>query len=113
MDKPSTVNIMGIVYTVDYMNNPADVDIRRQMSLWGQLDPWTRTIRVYDNGKAPNAEIFHTLLHEILHGIGLGLHLESFNKKENHDELDILALALMDVFCRNGWLVLDEKPEGE
>jgi len=108
LDKPSTVNIMGIVYAIDYVDNPADVDIRRQQSLWGQLCHWTRTIRIYDSGKAPNAEVWHTLLHEILHGIAAGLHLESLGKSENHDELDILALALLDVFCRNGWIDIGE-----
>ena len=32
------------------------------------------------------------------------LHLKALGSDEHHDELDILALALVDVLTRNGWL---------
>jgi hypothetical protein len=40
-------------------------------------------------------------MHEIIHGIVEALHLESI--KEAHNDMDILALALVDVIFRNGW----------
>lgn len=102
MIKPNEVNILGSTYTVTYVNNPVEVDMYKRQSLWGQIDFWTRTIRVYDNER-PFSDIFHTILHEILHHIATSLHLE-IAKEEHHDELDLLALALSDVFIRNDWL---------
>ncbi|MBE2200424.1 MAG: hypothetical protein IAE79_17550 [Anaerolinea sp.] len=101
MLKPTKVNILGVTYTVEYVQNPAEVDIFRRKSLWGQIDYWTRTIRIYDNGR-PMEDLWQTLLHEILHGIAEAMHLNGLN--EHHEELDIVALALTDVLFRNGWL---------
>jgi hypothetical protein len=89
------------------MSNPADVDIAKRQSLWGQIDYWTRTIRIYDND-SKSEDILQTLLHEILHGIANQLHLKALSDIANHDELDILALALVDVLVRNGWMALYE-----
>lgn len=97
--KPEKLNILGIEYTIEYVNTPSEVDIYKRQSLWGQIDYWTRTIRVYDNNRT-KADVFQTLLHEVLHGIGSSLKLK-LNNDENHDELDILALALTDFLFRN------------
>lgn len=101
--KPKSVNILGINYSIIYCSTPSEVDIFKRSSLWGQIDYWTRTIRIYDN-ESSQEDIIQILLHEILHGIANDLHLKSLSKQENHDELDILALALTDVLRRNDWL---------
>jgi hypothetical protein len=101
--RPEKVNILGIEYKITYVDNPAEVDIFKRESLWGQIDPWTRTIRVYDNGR-PTEDIWHTIFHEVLHGIAGELKLRSLTNEDNHDELDVLALALTDVLFRNGWI---------
>jgi len=100
--KPESVNIIGITYKFEYVNKPSDVDMFKRESMWGQIDFWTRTIRIYDNGRCLE-DIWHTIFHEILHGIAEALKLPCLNKAENHDELDILALALIDVLTRNSW----------
>jgi hypothetical protein len=100
--KPEKVNILGIEYSIAYVDKPSEVDIYKRESLWGQIDYWTRTIRIYDNER-PVADVFQAVLHEVLHGIAEALKLE-LNKPERHDELDLIALALADVFFRNGWL---------
>ena len=104
--KPSKVNILGIEYNIIYCDKPSEVDVFKRNSLWGQIDYWTNTIRIYDN-QTSKEQILHTLIHEILHGISGQLKLE-LNKDERHDELDILALSLADVFVRNGWIKLEE-----
>ena len=101
MKKPTEVNILGSPYSIEYKDNPVDVDIDGRASLWGQIDYWTNSIRIYDKDR-PMEEILESLLHEILHGIEQSLHQKAFEGK--HDELDILALALTDVLVRNGWL---------
>jgi|SRR3990172_389949 len=100
--KPNKVNILGIEYSITYLDKPSDVDIYKRESLWGQIDYWTRTIRIYDNGR-PEEDIFQTVLHEVLHGVAEALKLE-LRKGEKHNELDLIALALTDVFFRNDWI---------
>ena len=101
---PTSVNILGIIYTVEYHDKPSEVDIFKRKSLWGQIDYWTRTIRIYDNG-GPAQDVWQTIIHEVLHGILTMLHLDKLYTEDAHDEMGSLALALADVFIRNGWLV--------
>lgn len=104
-NRPEKVNILGIDYAVLYCDKPSDVDVHRRESLWGQIDYWTRSIRVYDDGTRLPADLWETILHEVLHGIGDGLKLDKFSGKDCDDDMvDILALALTDVLVRNGWL---------
>ena len=103
IEKPTRVNILGVVYSITYADKPSEVDIYKREALWGQIDYWTRTIRVYDNGRLA-ADIWEAIIHEVLHGIAAHLHLKNLGKEENHDELDLVALALVDVLNRNGWV---------
>ena len=104
--KPDKVNILGIEYSITYVDKPSDVDIYKRSSMWGQIDYWTRSIRIYDDGKRPIEDIWQAIIHEVLHGIAELLHLKEMMKEDNHDELDLIALALTDVFFRNGWIKL-------
>lgn len=108
--KPEKVNILGITYKIEYVDNPAEVDLFKRQALWGQIDYWTRTIRVYDKGRTIE-DIFKTIIHEVLHGIGEALHLSILTTKENHDQLDTLALAMSDIMIRNKWIVLQNNNE--
>ena len=103
IEKPTQVNILGVCYSITYADKPSEVDIYKRESLWGQIDYWTRTIRVYDHGRSAE-DIWETIIHEVLHGIAAHLHLKSMGKEENHDELDLISLALVDVLNRNGWM---------
>jgi len=103
--KPDKVNILGIEYSITYVDKPSDVDIYKRESLWGQIDFWTRTIRVYDSGQ-PLEDVWQTILHEVLHGIASALKLKSLDwtDDQKHDDLDVLALAIADVLFRNDWM---------
>ena len=103
MKKPDKVNILGIAYSIEYVDNPSDVDINKRKSLWGQIDYWTRTIRIYDDGVRPIEDTWQTILHEVLHGIASSLNLKVLEDDKGHETIDLLALALTDVFFRNGW----------
>lgn len=102
MQKPKEVNILGIPYKIIYVDKPSEVDIFKRESLTGQIDFWTRTIRIYDQARSEE-DLWETLIHEILHGIVELLHLKSLKKDEHHEELDLVALALTDILFRNGW----------
>ena len=103
IEKPSSVNVLGVVYSITYVDKPSEVDIFKRKSLWGQIDFWTRTIRVYDNGRRP-VDIWETIIHEVLHAIITDLHLKALSADEMDDEIDVIALALVDVLNRNGWV---------
>lgn len=34
--------------------------------------------------------------------------MEMLENKDNHDDLDVLAVVLVDCMVRNGWLVIEE-----
>ena len=72
--------------------------------LRGQIDFNKRSIRVYDDGTVPEEDVWQTLLHEILHGIAYDLHIDLFEGKREHDDMDLIALALTDTLFRNGLL---------
>lgn len=105
--KPTSVNILGIKYSIEYVDKPSDVDIYKRESLWGQIDYWTRSIRIYDNGRSIE-DVFETVLHEVLHGIAESLKLKSL-QDGGHDDLSLLALALTDVLYRNGWIAKESR----
>lgn len=99
--KPEEINILGIRYTVEYKDNPSEVDGRKRESLWGSIDFWERKIRVYDN-KRSTEDRWHTIIHEVLHGIANALNMDKLNDDE--DTVDMLALALVDTMFRNEWI---------
>jgi hypothetical protein len=102
--RPATVNILGKTYTISYVDRPSDVDVHQKESLWGQISYWERSIRIYDNGRTLE-DIWHSILHEVLHGIANSLNIKILTTNET--DIDLLALALTDVFFRNNWLDLD------
>lgn len=104
MKKPDAINVLGIEYRVEYVEKPSDVDIFKRSSLFGQVDFWTRTIRIYDNGTRPEEDVWQTVFHEVLHCVANQLKLKTLENETSHDELDVLALALTDVLFRNGWM---------
>lgn len=107
MFKPEYINILGKDYKVIYCDSASDVDTDGRQMLWGQVDYWTRTIRIYDN-KCLNGDVLHRILHEILHAIVSQLNIDSItNSSTEEDDIDMISLALADVLIRNGWLKLD------
>ena len=99
--KPTSVNIIGVEYQIEYVDKPSEVDIFKRDSLWGQIDYWTRTIRVYDNGR-PAEDVWQTIFHEVLHGIQNALHIDKL--KDDEPTIDVLATTLVDTLFRNGWM---------
>jgi len=106
MKKPNKIIIFGKTYNITYCDKPSEVDIYHRESLWGQIDYWTRTIRIYNNFRNEK-DIWHNLIHEIIHGILSELHFDEENK--NHTFIDKLALGLMNVLYDNGLFKEDKK----
>lgn len=112
MNLPKEVNILGVKYIIEYVDNPAEVDIHKRESLWGQADFWTRSIRIY-KGEREAEDVWQTILHEIFHVIIEELHLMPFSngndrKEKEEDLVSLLAMAFNDVLFRNKWIVLDK-----
>lgn len=103
MKRPDSVVILGIQYNIEYVDKPSEVDIFKRESLWGQIDYWTRSIRIYDNDRTEE-DIWETIWHEVLHGVIDALKLRCFSGDECENDLGVLALAISDVIFRNGWM---------
>jgi len=101
---PDKIKLLNITYTVEYVDKPSDVDIFKRNSCWGQIDFWTRSIRIY-KGKLSVDDLWETLWHEILHGICEALHMKEFNdnKPENDQKIDLISLGIYDVLRQNNW----------
>lgn len=106
--KPEKVRIGGREYQIIYVDKPSEVDSFKRESLWGQIDYWESTIRIYDNQRTA-FDIWHTIFHEMLHGIAKAYNLKILEGEENHEALDTLAGALLDTLQRNGWLSVAEE----
>lgn len=101
--KPNDVNILGVDYKILYVDKPSDVDIHKRESLWGQIDFWTRVIKIYDKDRS-DEDVWQTIIHEVLHGIAEGMHIKVLEDDDNHTDLDRIAVALTDVLFRNDWI---------
>ena len=101
--KLTEVNILGKVYKIIYFNNVSEVDVDRQGLFWGQMDPWTRTIRIYAKNRTAE-DMWETILHETLHAIADILDLSIKDKEKT---IDLLSTALADMMIRNNWINSD------
>jgi len=102
--RPDKVCILGKTYTISYLDKPSDVDLHGRKSLWGEIDYWTQSIRIYDRDGLDDS-VWHTILHEVAHGIVVELKLKTMDadNQEAHDDMDLLMLGLVDTLTRNGW----------
>jgi hypothetical protein len=102
---PKQVKILDVLYSIEYVEKPSDVDIYKRESLWGQVDYWTRTIRIYDNDRQ-SADVWQTVWHEVLHALCQKLDIDSSDGKLGADEkaLDLLATGINSVLLDNGWM---------
>lgn len=112
MKFPNKLIVGGITYKVLYVDKASDTDAEGRQAIWGQIDYWTRTIRIYQKNRTQE-DIYHTLFHEIIHAISqqYQLNLEekelTLNEKGDDSEssfVDIFSLILYDTLQRNGWL---------
>lgn len=107
LSRPKELNILGKPYKIIYVEKPCDVDPQGRASYWGMFDPWERTIKVYDN-KMVIEDVWHTIIHEVLHGISIGLKIDMEATEQGHEELDLIAMALTDFLFRNDLIKLKE-----
>ena len=102
MNLPSSVKIFDVVYEIEYVEKPSDVDIYKRQSLWGQIDYWTRTIRVYRNDRQ-DSDVMQTLWHEVIHGIAMALHIDD-DVSDEDNIVDLLATGINNVVVDNDWV---------
>lgn len=99
---PSEIKIFDIVYKIIYADKPSDVDIYKRDSLWGQIDYWTRTIRIYRANRTYD-DIMQTIWHEVIHGIAEALHIDGVINDENQI-VDLLATGINSIISDNKWV---------
>lgn len=108
---PRRIKILNTIYLVKYLDKPSDVDIHKRESLWGQIDFWTRTIRIYAKDRT-DTDICTTILHEVFHGIAeelqisgmMGTGSEKAKAEEVEKSIQLLALGMASVLQDNHWL---------
>ena len=86
-----------------YCDKPTDVDPLGRTSYWGTFDPWATTITVY-RGDRKTFDVWETILHEIIHALTSLLHMDGDVTDE--DNVDLLAMGILDTFARNGWITV-------
>ena len=109
MGLPDKVKIFDIVYSISYLDKPSDVDLHQRESLWGQIDYWTRTIRIYHNGRS-DEDVWQTLWHEIIHGVCNKLDLQDKDGNdlyENEKFVDLMATGINCILNDNDWIKKD------
>lgn len=104
---PAEVNVCGIRWAVEIIDDPADVDATRRMPLWGQMLPSRREIRI--QGGRPPEEMLATLLHEIVHVVRDEVLGTGSPTPEDEQEVTALSAVLADTLIRNN---LARLPEG-
>ena len=65
---PEKIKIFDVTYTITYVDKPSEVDILERNLLFGQIDYWTRSIRIYKNDRTIE-DIWQTIWHEVIHAI--------------------------------------------
>ncbi len=110
---PKKINIMGIEHDIVYCKDIADVDMDRDTGLWGQISFRTRSIRILKKddriGERSSADMFKTLLHEIMHGIIQYNPSVKIAAKNQEDVCETIALHLADTLIRNKLVDLPSK----
>ena len=108
--KPDSVNVLGKTYTIRYVTDSYKVGPDSYELLWGYIDHMAREISIYDNENLE--DIFETLLHELMHGIGaiLGIPALDGGTEESESLVNLLAISISDLLIRNNWISLEENP---
>jgi len=96
---PKDLNICGIPWTVEIVDDPADVDVYRRVPLWGQCIASRREIRI-QGGMSPEAT-FTTLLHELIHAVSDNALGVGDDSREDEQRVTAMASVLADTLIRN------------
>lgn len=108
--KPKKLNILGKPWTVDYFTDKSKVDHSCKDDCWGSINSWKMSINVYDEN-TPIEQIWHTIIHEVLHVFGSDGVLELLcdrGDNEKHGQIDRLALYLTQFLFQNNLLNIQE-----
>lgn len=100
---PKKVRVIDVVYKITCVDKPSEVDIFGRQTLWGQCDFWTRTIRIYHNGRQ-RSDIMQTVWHEIIHAICEKTDIAQTSSKDlgsNEKAVDLLATGINAVLLDN------------
>lgn len=100
MKLPNELYIVGKKYKIIYCDKPSEVDYKKREALWGQIDYWSRTIRVYKGAETTVEDVLHTLMHEVIHAVTDHLKIR-FDDDKEEDIVDLLALGITNVLIDN------------
>ena len=111
MKKENKIIILGKPYKIIYVDKPSDVDVQGVQSLLGQVDFWTKTIRIFDDNTKSEEDLFEVLIHEIIHALINDLHIYALIDKDGshkEDSVDLLSTGLADTLIRNNLVNIEK-----
>ena len=97
IELPKSIMIFNSMYKVKYYDKASRVDHIKRESLWGQIDFWDSTIRIYE-GQYSKAGIWQTIWHETVHAILAKTYLKL---NDNEEFVDLMATAINGIFEYN------------
>ena len=97
-DLPKTIKILDTTYKIEYVNNLIDVDSNKRQALFGQVDIWERTIRIYKNNRTIE-DIWAVIWHEVMHCICEKMGMRDLIMDE--DKIQKLAIGLNTIIVDN------------
>ncbi len=96
---PNKVRILHIEYKVIYVDNPCKVDLTERKALWGQIDYWTRTIRIYNKDRTYE-DILQNIFHECVHAIVRQQRIYDLKPDDEHF-VDLFSMGMLSLFKDN------------
>jgi len=101
MKLPKKIKILGIPYTVKYVNSQLKIGDEDEY-LWGQTVYATETITIYVNSRSKKS-VWKTLLHEVLHVLFIEFEIEN-NDKKREAIVTQLATGLSAIIIDNKFM---------
>jgi len=109
MKLPKEIDILSTKYKIEYLDNTLDVDPDHREPMFGNIDFWSRTIRIYKKD-LQTVDVFKTLIHEIIHAVIEAARISEISELEKYEDItDLLTVLLTDTFLRNKFIKLEER----
>ena len=93
-----TIQVLDVVYRVEYFDNITDVDPAHKERLFGYIDREDRTIRIYNGTEE---DIKQTTWHELIHALADKLEIEELETEDAEKTIDLLATGIRMILKDN------------
>jgi hypothetical protein len=105
-DFPTKVLMFSKEFSVKYCDKPEEVDSDGESLLRGQVDFDNSEIRIFKGDKTNAAEVWHVIIHEVMHiiKVNTALKFSEETEDEEDDVIDCLAMGIAHFLVENNLL---------